>query len=200
MKLTIDLVPLTCVKNTLHNQIRTRTWEKLCKKVEKQQRARCGICGKASTQRKPLYFQEMWEYNDLVRTQKLTGLQALCSLCHSTKNIEQARLLAQRGDLDMKAIGEHFCRVNACTREEFQWHEAEVRRTWKRRSRQKQWNTSFGDYAHLLPAAAEEREAQGCAPHLHRTKKRKPQAMIKAAIRHKEKVTGYIRQRKKKGR
>ncbi len=199
MKLTVEPVPHTCMQDSLHARMRAREWDKLRRKVDKQQQKRCGICGKPRSKRKPLIVQEEWEYTDLSRRQQLKGLVGLCALCHLTKNIDQARREQVRGDLDMKSIQAHFCRVNAVAPEVFRTHVTEALHKLKVRNRQKHWTTDLGDYAHLVDGSSKQRASkQEAAAQPQRRHRRARPSLVRAASYRTEKHTDRVRRRQKK--
>ncbi len=179
MKLTIELVLTSCLMQNVHYQIPTASWKRLCLKIfHYQAKYRCDMCG---ITRKTLHCHEQWEYHDLARTRQLTGFLALCPLCYYGKHIEEARLLASRGELDMKSVEEHFCRVNACTHQEMEMQEREAWRIRKRRNRQKKWKSDYGEYAYLLTSASEPENTP-----VRRTRRKKPVAFSKGVEKRKE--------------
>lgn len=168
MKLTIELVPTSCLMQNVHPQVPNASWKRLCLKVFHYQAAyRCGICG---TTRKTLHCHEQWEYHDQARTRTLIGFLALCPLCYYGKHIEEARLMAKRGELDMQHVEEHFCRVNCCTHQEMEMHERAARRVRKQRNRQKKWKSDYGEYAYLLTHASEPKKPANTPVGSHRKK------------------------------
>ncbi len=156
MKLPISMVPKSCLMQNVRNQMQTAKWKRLCLKVFcYRSNYQCGICGRGH---KSLHVEEIWQYNDLIRTRRLTGFLALCPLCYYGKNIEEARIEAARGDLNLKQVVAHFCFVNQCPPEAFHLSEAAARKLWKRRNRQK-WKSDLGDYAYLVAPPPQQDEA-----------------------------------------
>ena len=94
---------------------------------------------------------EFWEYDDKRHVQRLVAVHHLCDLCHKVKHIgfwcrtrDGKELLARLG-LTREDLVRHFCRVNNCSREEFEEHEREAFRIWEERSRHR-WKQDFGEY------------------------------------------------------
>ena len=87
----------------------------------------------------------VWSYDDEKHVQKLEGFILLCETCHYTKHLDIAETLADRGMLDYEKLVEHFCKVNNCSREEFEESKAKAFETWERRSQYK-WKRDFGKY------------------------------------------------------
>jgi len=90
-------------------------------------------------------LHEIWNYDDKMHVQKLEGLILLCRMCHHVKHIGLAGILANQGKLDYDKAIEHFCKVNDCTKKEFEKHKAKAFEIWRERS-EYEWNQDFGKY------------------------------------------------------
>ena len=94
-------------------------------------------------------LHERWKYDDKKNIQKLEGFILLCRMCHHVKHIGLAGILANKGELDYDEVIGHFCKVNKCTRKEFDEHESKAFAVWEKRSRH-QWKQDFGKYREFV--------------------------------------------------
>jgi hypothetical protein len=65
--------------------------------------------------------------------------------CHHVKHIGLAGILANEGKIDYDKLVEHFCKVNSCSKEDFELHVKDAFRIWKKRSLYP-WKQDFGKY------------------------------------------------------
>jgi hypothetical protein len=92
----------------------------------KNEGKRCWICGDENNR---LEVHEFWKYNkeNGEHIQRLLGIHHLCFLCHKIKHIGFARTenglkgLQSRG-YPFEDLIKHFCKVNNCSREDFEKH------------------------------------------------------------------------------
>jgi len=94
-------------------------------------------------------LHEIWKYDDVKHIQKIEGFILLCKMCHHVKHFGLAGILASQGKLDYDKVIEHFCKVNKCTRKEFEEHKAKAFYNWRRRSKH-QWKQDFGKYKEFI--------------------------------------------------
>ena len=87
----------------------------------------------------------IWNYDNEEHVQKLEGFILLCQMCHYVKHLGIAGTLADRGMLDYNRIIEHFCKVNNCSKEEFEESKAKAFEIWERRSTYK-WKRDLVKY------------------------------------------------------
>lgn len=87
----------------------------------------------------------IWNYDDEKHVQKLEGFIPLCQMCHYVKHLGIAGTLADRGMLDYNRIIEHFCKVNKCSKEEFEESKAKAFEIWETRSMYK-WKRDLVKY------------------------------------------------------
>lgn len=120
-------------------------WDVLRKKVYAEYGHRCGICGATGR----LNCHEIWEYDDQKQVQTLRGFIALCDLCHHVKHIGLAKILADRGVLNMRDVINHFLQVNGCEYPDYINHERGAWSKWERRSKQ-DWQVDLGEYSSLV--------------------------------------------------
>jgi hypothetical protein len=145
LRLTIELVPETCVYRRLRTVMPPRAWDQLQRRTFAHYDQVCGICGTPDL----LHCQVQWRYDDVLYVQHLDGFIALCKWCHHLKHIRRAGLLAQEGKLDFERLVQHFMRVNGCYRAVFETHGAAAFATWQQRSAHR-WHPDLGEYAGLV--------------------------------------------------
>jgi len=129
-KLVIELVPSTVWFSSLYqiykNSNQLNKWRKIKKELFEKEGNRCWICGK---EEKHLEAHEFWEYDDKNHIQKLVAIHHLSEICNRIKHIgfwcysqEGKQQLAKAG-LSREDLIDHFCKVNKCSKEEFEKHE-----------------------------------------------------------------------------
>ena len=150
-KLAIELVPSTVWFSSVYQPLKRNNqlskWRKIEEGLFKKEGRKCWICGSEGR----LEAHEFWEYDDENHIQKLVAIHHLCSMCHKIKHIgfwcytgEGQKQLAKAG-LSREDLIDHFCRVNNCSRKEFEEHEREAFRIWKEKNSH-QWKQDFGRY------------------------------------------------------
>jgi transposase-like protein len=100
-------------------------------------------------------LHEFWSYNELTHVQTLVEFHHLCDLCHKIKHIgfwchtaDGQNKLRQEG-YNPDDLIKHFCKVNGCSKEDFEKYEDECFEIWNKRS-QYNWTQDFGEYAKYL--------------------------------------------------
>ena len=146
LKLEIELVPSTVWESSLYRLLPSNVWNKIRNNHIKKYGKKCEIC---SEQKGTHNLHEIWKYDDENHSQKLIGFVLLCRPCHHVKHIGFARILASRGKLDYDKIVEHFCKVNECTKKDFENHKHEAFKIWNERSNY-EWEQNFGEYKELI--------------------------------------------------
>ena len=89
MKLTIELVPKTAWYTNVRSNVTKAQWDIIRRKSYKAANYKCEICGSTGLQQgynHPVECHEIWEYDDELLTQTLTGLISLCPYCHKCKH------------------------------------------------------------------------------------------------------------------
>lgn len=132
MKLTVELVPITCFCSNVRDHVDGKTWDDLRHRTYRAANGVCEICGEVGP-RWPVECHEIWDYDDATHVQKLLGLTALCPACHEVKHIGLAGVRG-RGEI-AKA---HLAEINGWTPEITDKYLRKVARTWKERSHH-QW-------------------------------------------------------------
>ncbi len=122
-------------------------WDIVRKQAYRDSGYACGICITSGE----LEAHEVWEYDDINHIQKLVGIIALCPLCHMVKHFGLSEIRAEKGELDLQKVTQHFLRVNRCSATRMFWHVWTVRETFFRRSKFKDWTVDWGLYQDLIP-------------------------------------------------
>lgn len=146
MKLEIELVPNTVWYSSLHNLLPRKVWENMRNEIIREHGKKCQVCGETEGR---MNLHEIWKYDDEKHIQKLEGFTLLCDMCHHVKHIGLAGILANQGKLDYNEVVEHFCKVNGCTKKDFENHKRTAFETWRKRSEQ-QWKQDFGKYKEFI--------------------------------------------------
>ena len=144
LRLSIELVPSSSWGQNLRDLLTREQWDVLRRKTYEHYGYRCGICHSNTR----LYCHEIWSYDDTNHVQTLTGLIALCKICHHCKHMGYAGILASRGELDLEQVKAHFLRVNGCSQEVFQMHQEYAFQLHEERS-QHEWTVDIGKYTRL---------------------------------------------------
>jgi hypothetical protein len=124
MNLTVELIPRTCHGSNVRTLIPNKFWVKLRKESYEKAGGKCEICGEKGKDqgfKHDLECHEIWNYNTETMTQELSGLIALCPMCHLCKHIGRA-LAMKKKELAYK----HMRKVNKITQPELDEYIAEV--------------------------------------------------------------------------
>lgn len=146
LKLEIELVPSTVWYSSLYRLLPKEVWNNIRNEIIEENERKCQICGERNG---VMNLHEIWNYDDGKRIQKLVGFILLCKLCHHVKHIGLAGILANRGELDYEKVVRHFCKVNKCTRKDFEKHRDRAFEIWHARS-EYQWKQDFGKYKEFI--------------------------------------------------
>ena len=142
LKLSIELVPSTVWESSVYKLMSREVWDSIRNDFIKENGRKCQVCGKTSG---TMNLHEIWNYDDKKHVQKLEGFILLCRMRHHVKHIGLAGILANQGKLGYDKVIEHFCKVNDCTKKEFEKHKAKAFEIWRERS-EYEWNQDFGKY------------------------------------------------------
>lgn len=145
-KLTIELVPSTVWYSSLYRLLPTEVWNNIRSEIIRKKGRKCQVCGKAEG---TMNLHEIWAYDDENHVQTLKGFTLLCRMCHHVKHLGLAGILADEGKLDYDQLIEHFCRVNRCTKMEFERLRDAAFELWQNRSAC-QWKQDFGQYSKFI--------------------------------------------------
>jgi len=136
-KLTIELVPKTAWYTNVRSNVTIEKWDKIRKKSYKNANYKCEICGDTGLNQgknHPVECHEIWNYNDITKTQKLTGLISLCPNCHKCKHPGLAQI---KGEI--KIVIMHLMKVNNYKKEDAITDLTKAFDVWKERSKY-EWN------------------------------------------------------------
>lgn len=144
--MSIELVPSTVWESSVYKLMSREVWDSIRNDFIKENGRKCQVCGETSG---TMNLHEIWNYDDKKHVQKLEGFILLCRMCHHVKHIGLAGILANQGKLDYDKVIEHFCKVNDCTKKEFEKHKAKAFEIWRERS-EYEWNQDFGKYKEFI--------------------------------------------------
>ena len=141
MKLEIELVPRPLWGKNPRSAMGQANWDIVRRATYAEYGNKCGICGASGR----MEAHEIWEYNDIENIQTLTGLIALCWDCHKIKHFGMSRILADRGELNLNLLVDHFLKVNNVSLHEFHVHYQQAVAMHVHRSAQA-WTQNWGPY------------------------------------------------------
>ena len=133
-KLTFELVPEECWRANLRSFLTQEEWDIVRKDAYKKSGHKCSKCGAKGR----LEAHEVWHYDDEKRLQTLTGVTALCSLCHKVVHISRTFLTGGGEEAE-----EHFKKVNGCSQSDFHSELARVNEEYLQRNKVEGWTTDF---------------------------------------------------------
>jgi hypothetical protein len=131
--LLIELVPKTCHFSNVRTTVSKKDWDKIRFISYELANNKCEICG--DTGKKQGYSHnvechEVWEYDDVNKTQKLIGLISLCPTCHQVKHFGRAIAIGKE-----KQAYSQLAKVNKWKEDEIDNHILESFQTYKERSK-----------------------------------------------------------------
>lgn len=135
-KLTIEMIPKTCWASNVRSTVSATEWDKIRFISYAFAKNKCQICkntGKKQGYRHDLECHEIWDYDEVNKIQKLTGLISLCPLCHFTTHFGRATAM-KRQALAMKQLE----LVNGWDHKDIVTYLAKVYEEYKERSKY-QW-------------------------------------------------------------
>ena len=141
-KLEIEFVPTRLRYSSFYRVFSREEWNKLRDEIIEKNGKRCQICGETEG---ALTLDAVWNYDDDEHIQRLDSFIFLCEMCHCTKHFGLVKMLVDRGSLDYNELIDHFCKVNNCSREEFEENKSRALEVWERRSTYK-WKRDLGKY------------------------------------------------------
>ncbi|UBV45495.1 hypothetical protein LAJ19_20425 (plasmid) [Deinococcus taeanensis] len=129
-RLVVELVPATSWFENLRSLLAPADWDRLRRQTYRAARYRCEVCG-GRGEAHPVECHERWVYDEVAGTQTLSGLIALCPLCHLVVHFGYARTVGRQEE-----AGRHLMRVNNWSRREAHGHVQAAFATFERRSGQ----------------------------------------------------------------
>ena len=146
LKLTIELVPSTVWESSLYRLMTKEAWNSIRDGFIRENGRRCQVCGETNG---IMNLHEIWNYDDEEHVQKLEGFILLCRMCHHVKHIGLAGILASEGKLNYDDVIGHFCKVNNCSKRDFEKHKKDSFEAWNKRSKH-QWKQDLGKYKEFI--------------------------------------------------
>jgi len=145
MKLELEPIPEKSWGYSLARLLPTPVWDSLRRDVYRRYDYTCAICGATNTQ---VQCHEVWGYHDRKRIQYLKGLQCLCANCHCVKHWGRTVVAVHKGQLPqdyLERLTEHFCKVNKCSKGDFDLHKVKVGNKHQKRTKH-QYKIDFGKF------------------------------------------------------
>ena len=127
-KLTIELVPSSTWGFNLRSMLSKSEWDKVRKSVYEKASNKCEICGGVGP-KWPVECHEIWQYEEQTKTQKLSGLIALCPKCHEVKHMGRTMSIGKG-----KQAKKHLAKVNGWSLQDADYYIEVMFEVWHRRS------------------------------------------------------------------
>jgi len=135
-KLTIELIPKTLFYSNVRTLLPKKYWDLIRNESYEKANHRCEICGdtgKNQGYKHDVECHEIWEYDDVKRVQKLTGLVSLCPKCHQVKHFGRTSAIGKQAE-----AFKHMEKVNNWDHRECVKHLKDAMSEWLERSKY-QW-------------------------------------------------------------
>lgn len=142
LKVAVELIPETSFYNNLRKVVSPTAWDMFRRDTYRKYNNKCGKCG---VEGQSLDCHEIWHFNEENQIQSLTGLIAVCKMCHHVIHHGYANILISQGKLDKRALINHFLTVNNCDEQYYKEHVKAAFALWRERSK-KEWTVEMGDY------------------------------------------------------
>ena len=136
--LSIEPVPFSSRFSSVRSYLGHADFNRLKKAVFARAGYRCEIClenGFEQGHQHPVECHEVFEYDEVKGTQKITALMSLCPNCHSVKNIELSRA---KSDDEFEAAMTQLAKINGWSKVQAQTYYQHALHVWKERSK-KSW-------------------------------------------------------------
>lgn len=102
LKLSVEMIPKTCYASNVRTLIPTKYWNIIRKDSYEKAGHECEICGdtgKNQGYRHNVECHEIWNYDDITKTQILLGLISLCVKCHQAKHFGRATAIGKQAEI-----------------------------------------------------------------------------------------------------
>lgn len=132
-KLLIELVPKSCHFSNARTMVKKEEWDKIRFITYEKAGNVCEICGESGKNqgyKHNVECHEIWEYDDITKTQILIGLISLCPKCHQVKHYGRSVALGK----EKEAI-QRLLQVNKWKLKDVEKHISESYETYKERSK-----------------------------------------------------------------
>jgi hypothetical protein len=143
-KLTVELIPKTLFFSNIRTLLPKKYWDLIRNESYQKANHKCEICGDTGKEqgfRHNVECHEIWEYDDVKRVQKLTGLVSLCPMCHQVKHFGRTSAIGRQPE-----AFKHMEKVNNWKHRDCVNHLKDVMAQWMERSKYK-W---FIDLSYLI--------------------------------------------------
>ena len=119
-----EMLPVTTWEQNVRGLYGLELWDRMRKHAYQAAGFRCEICAAQGR----LEAHEAWELSNETAVQRLTGLQALCPLCHKAKHLGIARRLGM-----LAQVKQQLLRVNGWTASRLEFEIREAYEVWEQR-------------------------------------------------------------------
>jgi len=136
-KLIVELIPKSCWFSSVRTMVSKKDWDRIRKLTYNLANNKCEICGKTGLEqgyKHNVECHEVWAYDTVNFTQKLTKLTSLCVICHLVKHIGRANAMGKQPE-----VFKQLETVNNWDHKQVVQHVAESFELYKERSKY-QWS------------------------------------------------------------
>lgn len=119
-----EMLPVTTWEQNIRHLQGTEAWDRMRRHAYRAAGFRCEICGASGR----LEAHEKWELANETCIQRLTGIQALCPLCHKAHHLGIAQRLGMLAD-----VQRHLQHVNGWTFSQLNAGIQDAYETWEQR-------------------------------------------------------------------
>jgi len=147
LKLEPSLIPESAWGQSLanlHRQNRCKYWPTLRDDAITKHGTSCVFCPSL-----PEHAHEVWRYDEWNAVMTLDDIVPICQWCHHVVHLGRTEVLASKGELDLKAVLQHFATVREINQSQIEAIARDAFDLWEVRSR-KQWTVEFGKYARFI--------------------------------------------------
>lgn len=146
----IEMVPMSLWGSNMRGLMTRMEWRSVRQALLDVQGVTCAICGKVETAPRRVYAHEEWAYDETTEpaTASITGVSLVCWHCHACEHWGCTNALVRERNLT-RALQDtiaHFCRLNDATEKDFEAHQADAAKVWRRRCGRK-WRIDYGIFA-----------------------------------------------------
>lgn len=121
-RLAMDFQPIFMSRQSLQDYDPSHWERKVRPSIVPKERPSCSICGFiAETNRSLIHADEVWSFPEPPKA-VLIDVRALCVYCHEAKDYGEflSRIRSGEAGNRTETIIAHYCKVNGCTRDEFE--------------------------------------------------------------------------------
>lgn len=158
MVLTIEAIPSSLWFKSVYRMVDKATWKAIREEVIDATNGFCEVCNRPGNQ-----CHEVWSYDDVKHVQRFERFTLLCQACHNIKHIGWSELQRNSGQVDFDYLVYHYCKVNHCSEQRFEFDKAKAMRLFRERSRH-QWSQDFSVLEDHLPSGKTKRASRLYSP------------------------------------